>query len=113
MPQITQFDSRELRRRLDAGEYLILVDIRENFEREINRIPTKGDDYHIPMGQIPTSLDRLVELAKSGPLVIYCHHGVRSMTVAHWLTYQGVTNLVNLDGGIDAYSNIDSSVPRY
>ena len=96
---------------------MILLDIREDFERSINRIPTTGAgagaDLHIAMGEIPTRLAEVVELAALAPVVIYCHHGVRSMTVVRWLVARGVANLVNLDGGIDAYSTVDPTVPRY
>lgn len=113
MTQIAQIESTELKRRLVAGEKLILLDVREDFERAINRVPTQGEDHHIPMGQIPLSFDLLKELAEIAVVVIYCHHGVRSMVVANWLAKRGVTNVENLHGGIDAYSAVDSTVPRY
>lgn len=113
MTQITHVTPSELQVRLTAGEGLVLLDIREDFERAINRIPTDSTDLHIPMGEIPSRLAELAELANTSPLVIYCHHGVRSMTVARWLAARGIPNIVNLDGGIDAYSSVDLSVTRY
>jgi rhodanese-related sulfurtransferase len=55
------------------------------------------------------------ELAAIGaPLVVYCHHGVRSKTVQLWLAERGVSGLLNLQGGIDAWSvQVDRDVPRY
>ncbi len=113
MPQASHLSATDLQTKLAAGVSLVLLDIREDFERDINRIPTTGADHHIPMGEIPTRLAEVVELTASCPVVIYCHHGVRSMTVVRWLAARGVTNLVNLDGGIDAYSKVDPTVPRY
>lgn len=91
-----------------SGEHPpFLLDVREPWEHELVHIP---GDIHIPMGQIPQRID---ELPKDREIVIYCHHGVRSMQMAYYLYVQGF-NVVNLLGGIDAWSlEADPGTPRY
>jgi len=98
----------ELKRRLDAGENLLLVDVREQWEHDVCRI--EGAQL-IPMRTIPASLQRLdVE----DPVICYCHHGMRSLDVAVWLQKQGVESARSLAGGIERWSaEIDPKVPRY
>lgn len=99
---------QQLKKHLEQGDDLILLDIREPFEYEICRLPNAT---LIPMGEVPI---RLTELSKERPLVVYCHAGVRSARVVAWLRRQGFDNAQNLAGGIDAWScEIDPYVPRY
>jgi rhodanese-related sulfurtransferase len=57
---------------------------------------------------------RLAELDPSQPLACLCHHGMRSLQVANYLAQNGFAHVVNLQGGIDAWSHeVDPSVPRY
>ncbi|MFO0907772.1 MAG: rhodanese-like domain-containing protein [Isosphaeraceae bacterium] len=112
-PDIT---ARELARRLGAGEPLALLDVREPVEREYCAIPVHAAvvDLHIPVSQIVAHLETIVECGESRPIVVYCHHGVRSRMVADWLGQQGVGGLLNLAGGIDAWSHeVDPLLPRY
>ena len=98
----------ELKRRRDAGEDFVLLDVREPDELATASIPWATA---IPMGQIPT---RMEELPRDRPIVVMCHHGGRSDRVTQFLNANGYDNAVNLDGGIDAWSlTIDPSVPRY
>lgn len=103
-----------LKSRLESGERLTLLDVREEGERAFCAIavPEWIEDLHIPMGQIPL---RRGEIAEGRcPIVVYCHHGVRSMVVARWLAVQGIRDVINLEGGIDAWSMaVDPAVPRY
>lgn len=86
----------------------LLVDVREDWERELAAIP---GSHHIPMHQIPARLD---ELDRDRPLVLQCHHGARSLQVARWLATRGYRRIANLDGGIDAWSvSVDPGVRRY
>jgi rhodanese-related sulfurtransferase len=88
----------------------LLVDIREDWERETARI--QGDVY-IPMQAVPQRIAEF-KAPDDGEIVIYCHGGVRSMMVATFLEQNGVGNVASLAGGIDAWSDaIDPSVPRY
>jgi rhodanese-related sulfurtransferase len=113
---IPRISAVELKQRLDRGDSLTLLDVRENDERAFCAIPVPptAADLHIPMAQIPTRIDDLQSAAESAPLIVYCHLGVRSMTVASWLAGRGVRNAQNLEGGIDAWSRaVDPAVPRY
>ena len=85
-----------------------LLDVREPWE--INTAAIEGST-HIPMSQVPS---RLAELDPNAPLVVMCHGGMRSLQVAQYLAGQGFTDVYNLSGGIDAWSQeVDPSVPRY
>ena len=98
----------ELKQRLDRGEKLILVDVREPWEFGVCRI--EGAKL-IPMGQIPANLQ---SLDVDEDVICYCHHGMRSLDVAVWLRNQGVATAKSLAGGIERWSlEIDPRVPRY
>jgi rhodanese-related sulfurtransferase len=98
----------ETKRRLDRGEKLLLVDVREPWETEICRI--EGAQL-ISMGSIPANLQAL---DTDDEVVCYCHHGVRSLDVAVWLRGQGVERAKSLAGGIERWSlEVDPQVPRY
>ncbi|MBI3697996.1 MAG: hypothetical protein HY238_24570 [Acidobacteria bacterium] len=100
---------QDLHRRMAAGERLHLIDVREPWEYQASRLA--GAEL-IPMGDIPASLPRLE--GDEDPLVVYCHHGVRSLRVANWLRGQGVERVQSLAGGIDRWSlEIDPATPRY
>lgn len=96
---------------MDAGEPLMLIDVREPDEYAITRI--EGTTL-IPMRDIPANLQQLEARADEATLIIFCHHGTRSMNVVYWLRQQGVAACQSMAGGIDAWStSVDSSVPRY
>lgn len=98
----------ELKKKLDAGEKLLLIDVREPWEHQTCRI--EGSRL-IPMQTIPANLQSLdVEEL----VICYCHHGMRSLDVAMWLQKQGVESARSLSGGIEKWSaEIDPKVPRY
>ncbi len=115
-PSIVNLSPAELKRRLDAGEAFVLLDVREPVERAYCALPgpPRGQDLHVPLREVPAHLDAIRDAAGSGPLIVYCHHGVRSLMAGRWLAEQGVPDVHNLDGGIDAYSlEADPNVPRY
>jgi rhodanese-related sulfurtransferase len=86
----------------------VVLDVREPQELEICRI---ADSLHIPMSQVPS---RLAELPADAPLVVICHHGMRSLRIVNFLHGAGLNNAVNLDGGIDAWAaEIDPALNRY
>ena len=97
----------ELKRRLDAGDGLVLLDVREDWEYQAARI--EGSTL-IPMGEMP---ERVLELDPAAETVVICHHGNRSAYVTRALQRFGFENVLNLEGGLDAYSREDPSVPRY
>jgi rhodanese-related sulfurtransferase len=102
---------RELKRQLDSGESIAIIDVREPFEAEICRI---GNSEPIPMIAIPQALPALAEKAASAKLVMVCHHGVRSMQVVRWLRGRRIAACQSLRGGIDSWSiEIDPQIPRY
>jgi len=97
-----------IHRRMEAGEDLTLIDVREPEEVAIACL--KGALIR-PMSQAERWID---SLPREGTLVIMCHHGMRSLHVAQALAERGHTNVVNLSGGIDRWSlEVDASVPRY
>ena len=99
----------EVRRQIDSGETLRLIDVREPFEFEQARID--GAEL-IPMRSVPQALSRFEE--EENPIVVFCHHGMRSLQVVAWLREQGVENCTSMAGGIDRWSvEIDPKVPRY
>jgi rhodanese-related sulfurtransferase len=90
------------------AEDVVLLDVREPGEIAVAAIPFAKQ---IPMGEIPT---RSHELDKNKIIIVMCHSGVRSMQVARFLRAHGFARVMNLAGGIDAWSQqIDSSIPRY
>jgi adenylyltransferase/sulfurtransferase len=103
-----EIDARELKARLDRGDDLVLVDVREPHEHEIASIPGAR---LIPLNRLPEHLN---ELDSSREIVLHCHHGVRSMRALEMLRESGFRKLESLRGGIDAWSlEVDPSVPRY
>src|SRR3954452_18976068 len=84
---VTQIDASELKNRLDRGEPIAVLDVREDDERAFCAIPLPptARDLHIPMNDVPNRLDEVRAAVGSGPLVVYCHHGMRSLKVATWL----------------------------
>jgi rhodanese-related sulfurtransferase len=97
----------ELRERLDAGDRPELLDVREPWEFELARI--EGSKL-IPMGELA---ERVSELDAARETVVICHHGNRSAYVARALQRAGFAKILNLEGGVDAYADVDGSVPRY
>jgi len=86
----------------------VILDVREAEELAICRFESA---LHIPMQQIPS---RLAELPVDEPVVIICHHGMRSMHVVNFLRDAGRHNVINLDGGIDAWARqVDTAMARY
>jgi rhodanese-related sulfurtransferase len=102
---------QEVQRRLLAGEQLALIDVREPAEFQLARIE-KAE--LVPMGTVPAALSRLEAQTDTTPLIVFCHHGVRSLNVVHWLREHGVDACQSMAGGIDRWSReIDPGVPRY
>ncbi len=99
----------EVKAKIEAGEALRIVDVREPYEFAICSI--EGSEL-MPMASIP---QKWRELDDAGPLVVVlCHHGVRSLSVVDWLRRQGLANCASMSGGIDLWSlTVDPSVPRY
>jgi adenylyltransferase/sulfurtransferase len=93
---------------LDGEDAPLLLDVREIAERAVCKIK---DGPHIPTGEVS---HRWESLPKDKPLLVYCHHGMRSLRVTHFLRKAGLKNVQSLKGGIDAWSReIDPRVARY
>ncbi len=106
MPEIT---ATELKERLDRGDDVQVIDVREQNEYEIARIP---DSKLIPLGQV---VGRMSEIDPNRETVVHCKMGGRSAKAIEALKRAGFTgNLTNLKGGINAWSNeVDPSIPKY
>jgi rhodanese-related sulfurtransferase len=99
---------QEFRQRQERNEELTLLDVREPWERQTASITPSE---YIPMPEIPA---RLQELDPEQHIVVYCHRGVRSLTVTDWLRKQGYEKVQSMSGGIERWSlEIDPGVPRY
>ena len=103
--------------RTDADGMLpVVLDVREPWELQTASVTPAGFTLvHLPMREVPAGLAALQETPGANhPIACLCHHGTRSLQVAGFLAQQGFTNVVNLQGGIDAWSTqLDARVPRY
>jgi len=105
---ISEISPQALKTRLNQGEAIVLLDVREDEEVAIVHLPGA---IHIPMGEVP---GRLHELDPDKEIVVYCHHGVRSLRVAQFLAQRDFANVVNLAGGIDAWAiEVEPGMARY
>jgi len=100
----------ELKARLDRGDRITLIDVREPFEWEIGNLGAQGARL-IPLGQLPERAD---EIDPADEVVLQCRSGARSAHALEFLRAQGYDRLWNLDGGILAWSDqVDPSIPKY
>ena len=107
---IQQIDVEQLAEKLNNGEPIYLLDVRQPWENEYCRLP---DGVLVPLGELPSRLDE-VEPPEGAFVVVYCHHGIRSLTGAAILQQAGHQKVASLAGGIEAWSaRIDPKVPRY
>lgn len=110
MPDPLELTPQEASKLVKAEE-AILIDVREPEEFAIARL---DGARLIPMQTIPAELQKLEGLADESRLLVFCHHGVRSLQVASWLREHGIDNCASIAGGIDRWSReIDPAVPRY
>lgn len=108
--EIPQMTPQELKARLDKGDPLFILDVREPHEWEISNLANLGAVL-IPKGQV---LDRMNELDTANEIVVQCRTGARSADVVGLLQEHGFTKLHNLDGGINQWAReIDHSLPVY
>jgi adenylyltransferase/sulfurtransferase len=107
--QMTEITATELKERLDRGDDVQIVDVREPNEYQFAHLP---NSIHIPLGQI---LNRMSEIDPQRETVVHCKGGGRSARAIEALTRAGYSGqLKNLKGGITAWSNeVDPSVPKY
>jgi adenylyltransferase/sulfurtransferase len=104
---IPQLSVKEYKSRIDKGEELFLLDVREPYEYQIAQI---GGTL-IPQNDVP---NRLAEIPRDKEIVVQCRSGARSQRIAEFLKQSGYTNVVNLAGGILAWADeIDPKVQKY
>ena len=107
VPEITP---AELKERLDRGDRLTIIDVREPFEWDIGNLEAYGARL-IPMKEIQ---QRYEEIDPSDEIVLQCRSGARSANVLGYLRQHGYERLLNLKGGILAWSDeVDPSIPKY
>ena len=95
---------------LAAKEPVYLLDVREHWEHAHCRLPNSA---LIPLGELPSRIDE-VEVPKDAKVVVYCHHGIRSLSGAAILAHSGFPNVASMAGGIDRWSEtVDPNVRRY
>lgn len=104
MQELTPAEARDYA----ADREVQWLDVRERWEFDIAHLPGAR---LVPLMTLP---GRAGELNRQLPVIVYCHHGVRSRMAANWLEQNGFEAVINLTGGIDAWSaDLDSSLPRY
>jgi rhodanese-related sulfurtransferase len=105
---IQKLSPGDVKKILEENESARLIDVREEWEYQKAKIE---NSELMPLSNFITNLNNL---SKDDNLIIYCHHGVRSLQVCNYLEKLGFKNLINLEGGIDAWSKeVDSSIPIY
>lgn len=110
MDRIPEMTVGELKRRLDGGEPITIIDVREPHEWTIGNLGDQGARL-IPLGQLP---ERLEEIDPAEEIVLQCRSGARSARALELLSDQGYPRLWNLKGGILAWSDeVDPSIPKY
>ena len=104
-----EISARDLDERRKRGDKILVIDCREPWENGLVRLT---ESTLIPMNDTPGRIEEL--RGAEGPIVVYCHHGIRSLQVVQWLRAQGLENVFSLAGGIDAWSlEVDRELPRY
>ncbi len=94
----------ELKERLENGEELNLIDVREEHEYEEDNLGA----YLIPLGELPDRLEELQDI-KEQEVLIHCRSGARSDRAKHYLLANGFTNVRNVLGGILAYRELEQA----
>lgn len=99
---------QELKARLERREPLVLLDVRQDWETRLCRLEGAT---HIPIEEIEY---RTEELNSEEAIVVFCHQGIRSAAVSHYLRQLGFSKAVNLAGGLDAWARtVDPTMRRY
>ena len=103
-----EISPQELKARLDRGDRPVLLDVRQEWEVQICAL---DGAVNIPIEEIEV---RAAELDPNAEIVVYCHHGIRSAAVAHYLAGRGFGKLKNLTGGIAYWgATVDPAMSQY
>jgi rhodanese-related sulfurtransferase len=108
--ELSAADAAAVLRRTPPSDALLLLDCRTPEEHATAKIEGA---MLLPMQELP---ERVAEIAawRDRPIIVHCHHGMRSLRVAKWLREQGFTLAQSMQGGIDAWStDVDPAVPWY
>jgi len=98
----------QLAERIARNDALVVLDVREPWEYDIASLPNSA---LIPLSSLPNAINRL---DRDAEYVMLCHHGMRSEMAAEWMRTHGFPRVLNLTGGIDAWSvDVDPATPRY
>ncbi len=104
---VHEIQVEELKQRIDKGDNFFLLDVRDEYEYEISNI----GGHLIPLAQLPK---RMNELNSGAEIIALCKMGQRSLKAAQYLQSQGFKNVLNVSGGIYAWSDrVDHSVRKY
>jgi adenylyltransferase/sulfurtransferase len=107
---VRQINVRDLAARIAENESVFLVDVRQPWEHETAALP---NSLLVPLNELVGRMDE-VRPPQDALVVVYCHHGIRSLSGAALLENAGFKNVASLAGGIDAWSTlIDPKLPRY
>jgi rhodanese-related sulfurtransferase len=105
---MSEISPQELKARLDRRPAPLLLDVRQDWETQICRLPNA---VHIPIEEIELRVD---ELSRDEAIVVYCHAGVRSAAVAEYLRSLGFKDVQNLAGGLDLWARtVEPAMRRY
>ena len=105
---MSEISPQDLKARLDRNEAPVLLDVRQDWETRLCRLPNA---VHIPIEELEL---RVEELSAQDEIVVFCHQGVRSAAVAEYLRSLGFANVRNLTGGLDSWARtVDPSMRRY
>ena len=107
---VYQISAEDLKARMDKGEPLVLIDVRQPWEHDAAHL---AESVLIPLGELPQRSQEVPQ-SETALVVVYCHHGVRSLSGAALLEAAGFENVASLAGGIDRWStHINPGIPRY
>jgi len=107
---VRELSALELKERMDRNDEIVLVDVREDWERQIIDLPEYGQK-HLPMGELPT---RHGELDQGAEIVVYCRSGARSDNAARFLRHVGFGTVLNLVGGVLSWrESVNPSLEAY
>ena len=107
---IPELTPEQLKQRLETGEPLTLLDVREPFEWDVANLAPQGARL-VPLGELPDCMD---QLDRDADIVLYCRTGGRSKGAARHLRAHGFARVWNLKGGITAWANqLDPDMPTY
>ncbi|RKU18497.1 hypothetical protein C6503_09315 [Candidatus Poribacteria bacterium] len=106
--EIPEISAQTLKQKLDENESILLLDVREPSEYDIVHLE---DARLIPLNTLPHHID---SLPSDQEIIVYCHHGQRSLYAVAYLQQNGFTAAKNLIGGIDQWAaEIDPTLQRY